>query len=286
MFAQELRVIRLCAEISRFLLYAQFPTVYTDPMSSSTSASATSSNPQISPQIHVKGLPENIASYVLLPGDPQRSTFIAQTFLTNPVLYTDHRGLLGYTGTYQGVRVSVQTTGMGCPSTAIVAHELINLGAKTLIRVGTCGAAAAHLQPADLVIAQASVPNDGTVRQFLGGAPYAPISSYAVLEAQVRAVRAANIPHHVGLIMTEDAFYASSVEHAQLWASRGVLAFEMEASALFLVAALRGVQAGCLLTVSNNIGDPQLVSPETLSSGVEKMVQTALEAIVLMEQQQ
>jgi len=257
------------------------PFIAPDPRSGAPAGSSSGATP--SPQIHVKGSAADIAPYVLLPGDPQRSSYIAQTFLENPVLYTEHRGLLGYTGTYKSVRVSVQTTGMGCPSTAIVAHELVNLGARALIRVGTCGAAAAQLNPADLVIAQASVPGDGTTRQFLGGAPYAPTSSYPVLEAQVRAARAAKLPHHVGLIMTEDAFYASNPEHAALWASRGVLAFEMEASALFLVAALRGVQAGCLLTVSNNIGDPQLVPLEVLSRGVEQMVRTALEGIVLME---
>ncbi|ADV67422.1 purine-nucleoside phosphorylase [Deinococcus maricopensis] len=234
-------------------------------------------------QIHVRANPGDIAPYVLLPGDPNRARWIAETYLQDPVLYTDHRGLLGFTGTYQGVRVSVQTTGMGCPSAAIVAEEIIRLGATHLIRVGTIGGATPRLKPADLVIAQAAVPNDGTTRQLLGGAPYAPCASYAIVEAAVSAARDADVPHHVGLVMTEDAFYASTPEHARSWAARGVLGFEMEASAIFLVAALHGVHAGCLTAVSNDIGDPQLVPDEVLKRGVQLMTETALNAIVRLD---
>lgn len=232
-------------------------------------------------QIHIHGQSGDIAPYVLLPGDPDRARWIAETFLENPKLYNENRSLLGFTGSYKGVPVSVQTTGMGCPTTSIVVEEIIRLGAKYLLRVGTCGACALHLKSADLVIAQGSVPGDGTTRQYLGGAPYAPLSSYELLETQVRAARALGFTPHVGLIMTEDAFYASSPEHAKLWASRGVLAFEMEASVLFLLAALRGVKAGCMLTVSNNIGDPELIVPEKLQHGVSRMVEAALESFVL-----
>lgn len=234
-------------------------------------------------QIHVRAQNGDVAPYVLLPGDPGRARRIAETYLHNPVLYTEHRGLLGFTGTYQGVRVSVQTTGMGCPSASIVAEELVRLGATHLLRVGTCGAATPALKPADLVIAQAAVPNDGTTRQYLGGAPYAPTASFDLVEAGVQAARALGLPHHVGLIMTEDAFYASTPEHARKWASFGVLAFEMEASALFLVAAMRGVKAGCLATVSNDIGDPQLVQDEVLARGVDQMVRAALESFVRVD---
>ncbi len=232
-------------------------------------------------QIHIHGQSGDIAPYVLLPGDPNRARWIAETFLENPKLYNENRSLLGFTGSYKGVPVSVQTTGMGCPTTSIVVEEVIRLGAKYLLRVGTCGACAPHLKSADLVIAQGSVPNDGTTRQYLGGAPYAPLSSYELLETQVRAARALGFAPHVGLIMTEDAFYASSPEHAKLWASRSVLAFEMEASVLFLLAAMRGVKAGCMLTVSNNIGDPELIIPEKLQQGVSRMVEAALESFVL-----
>lgn len=231
-------------------------------------------------QIHVRAKPGDVAPYVLLPGDPGRARFIAETYLEDVRPYTSHRGLLGFTGTYQSVPISVQTTGMGCPSASIVAEELVRLGATHLLRVGTCGAATPRLAPADLVIAMASVPNDGTTRQFLGGAPYAPTASFELVEASVAAARTLNVPHHVGLVMTEDAFYASTPQHARHWASYGVLGFEMEASALFLVAAMRGVKAGCLVTVSNDIGDPQLVPDEVLAHGVDAMTRTALETFV------
>ncbi|WP_412026874.1 purine-nucleoside phosphorylase [Deinococcus yunweiensis] len=233
-------------------------------------------------QIHVRAQPGDIAPSVLLPGDPNRARHIAETYLDGAQAYTTYRGLLGYTGTYHGVPVSVQTTGMGCPSAAIVAEELARLGAKTLIRVGTLGGATPMVAPADLVIATAAVPNDGTTRQLLDGAPYAPAASFDVVHAAVMAARALDVPHHVGLVMTEDAFYASTPTHARLWASRGVLGFEMEASAIFLVAALHGIRAGCLTACSNDIGDPQLVQEDVLAGGVERMVRVALEAVVTL----
>jgi purine-nucleoside phosphorylase len=125
--------------------------------------------------IHVRGKPGEVAERVLLPGDPGRAEWIAKTFLQDPVLYTSHRGLLGYTGRYKGVPVSVQTTGMGAPSASIVAEELIGLGARVLLRVGTCGAVDEGLAPGDLVIAQGAVPLDGASRQYLEGRPYAPL---------------------------------------------------------------------------------------------------------------
>ncbi|WP_216327305.1 purine-nucleoside phosphorylase [Deinococcus aestuarii] len=233
-------------------------------------------------QIHVRARPGDVAEFVLLPGDPNRARRIAEEYLEGATLYTEHRQLLGFTGTYRGVRVSVQTTGMGCPSAAIVTEELARLGARTLIRVGTLGGATPAVKPADLVVATAAVPNDGTTRQLLGGAPYAPAASFEVVEAAVRAAREHGVPHHVGLVMTEDAFYASTPEHARLWASRGVLGFEMEASAIFLVAAQRGLRAGCLTACSNDIGDPQLVPDDVLAGGVDRMIRVALDAIVTL----
>lgn len=237
-------------------------------------------------QIHVRAQPGDVADYVLLPGDPNRARHIASTYLEGATEYTSHRQLLGFTGFYQGVRVSIQTTGMGCPSAAIVTEELARLGAKTLIRVGTLGGATPAVAPGDLVIATAAVPNDGTTRQLLGGAPYAPAASFEVVEAAAHAARTLAAPHHIGLVMTEDAFYASTPDHARLWASRGVLGFEMEASAIFLVAALHGLRAACLTACSNDIGDPQLVPDDVLAAGVDRMVRVALEAIVKLDAQE
>lgn len=221
---------------------------------------------------------------VLLPGDPGRARWIAETFLQNVKQYNDYRSLLGFTGTYKGLPVSVQTTGMGTPSAAIVAEELIQLGAKVLVRVGTCGAVDDRLQAGQLVVVQGSVPADGVTRQYLEGRPYSAIPDFAVLESQVAAARAMEVKHEVGLIATEDAFYATTPADAKHWAKYGVLAFEMEASAVFLIARMRGVRAGCLLAVSNQIGDDQFIAPEVLQQGVYHMTQVALEGFVRLNE--
>lgn len=234
-------------------------------------------------QIHVRAQPGEIAPVVLLPGDPDRATLIAETLFDDPVLYSSHRHLLGYTGTFRGVPVSVQTTGMGCPSLAIVAEEIIRLGASRLIRVGTCGAVASRVSPGDLVVATASVANEGTSRQYLGGQPYAPAADFATTRALVDSTHRLGRTTHVGLIQTEDAFYATSPADVPALAERGVLAIEMEASALFTVAALRQVAAGCVLVASNNIGDDRLISPEELREAVIDMVEATLDAAVELQ---
>lgn len=236
-------------------------------------------------QLHIHAESSDLADIVLLPGDPNRSKFIAETFFEDPVLYNEYRGLLGYTGTYRGVPVSVQTTGMGCPSLAIVVEELIRLGAKTLIRVGTAGIIAAEVEPGDLIVATASVPMDGTTRMYLGGQPYAPAGDHQVNAALVASARSAGYRPHVGLIQTEDAFYATSPDDVPRLAERGVLAVEMEASALFLLGKLRKVRAGCALVASNRIGDPSFVAPEVLRAAVHRMVETTLDAAVALSEQ-
>lgn len=231
-------------------------------------------------QIHIHAEPGEVAPYVLLPGDPKRATFIAENFFDEPKLYSDHRGLLGYTGTYQGVPVSVQTTGMGCPSTAIIVEELVRLGAKTLVRVGTAGVISRAVKPGELIVATGSVPNDGTTRQYLDGATYAPVPDHAVVQALAAAAGGPGSDVHVGLIQTEDAFYATTPGHVAALEERGVLGIEMEASVLFLLGKLRGVRTGCALVASNYIGDPQLVSPDILQEGIRRMTGVALDAAV------
>jgi len=223
-----------------------------------------------------------VAEYVLLPGDPNRATRIADAFLDDVVRYNDHRQLLGYTGHYRGLRVSVQATGMGCPSLAIVAEELVRLGARRLVRVGTAGIVAEQVRPGEVIVATGAVANDGTTRQYLRGASYAPVADHAVVRALVDAGTAAGARPHVGLIQTEDAFYATGPEDVPDLRARGVLAIEMEASALFLIAALRGVKAGCALVASNHIGDAAFVPQSVLDAGVETMTRIALDAGVAL----
>ena len=230
--------------------------------------------------LHVRGNPGDVAPFVLLPGDPNRAQWIAEHFLENVKTYTTYRALYGFTGTYKGLPVSVQATGMGCPSTAIVSEELISLGAKTLVRVGTCGVFTDHMKAPELVVVQGSIPFDGTTRQYLGGLPYTAIPDWDVLEAMVNAARAEQFPHHVGLIVTEDVFYAPKDNAAMQYAQYGAIAVEMEAAALFLIAKIRGVRAGTVLAVVNKVGDTEFVPPEVIQTGVERMTKTALEAFV------
>ena len=158
------------------------------------------------------------------------------------------------------------------------------LGAKVIIRVGTCGGVSPNLKPADLVIAQASLARDGTTRQYMGEGNHTPIATFRIVRAAEDSAREANMPHAVGLIASDDSFYSVTAEEARgLYTSRGVLGLEMEASAVFTVAHLRGMEAACLATVSNYIGDESLVSDEVLKQGVDNMVKVALETIVKLE---
>ncbi len=224
--------------------------------------------------IHIHARPEDIAPVVFLPGDPARAERLAAR-LDGPVCYNRHRGLLGFTGEAAGVRVSVQTTGMGAPSAAIVAEELLGLGARVLVRVGTCGGIGG-VAPGELVIATASCPLDGTTAQYLQGDPYAPAASFAVTRALVDAAHALGLSPRVGLVATEDVFYNPNPWHQDTWAARGVLAVEMEASALFTVAALRGAHAGCLLTVANTSGATDWLASTDLQHALERMLDVAL----------
>lgn len=231
--------------------------------------------------VHIRAREGDVASVVLLPGDPGRARRAAER-LEGVRLYNEHRGLLGFTGNYRGVTVSVQTTMMGCPSAAIVCEELAALGARTLIRIGTCGAAGPVVEPRDLIVATASCPLDGTTAQYLQGEPYAPAASFRVVRALVQAAEAAGVRHHVGLIATEDALYTVREGWVARWAARGVLAQEMEASAIFTVAALRGMEAGCVLVASNRAGQHMRLPDEELLPAIDAMIGVALDAAVAL----
>ena len=236
------------------------------------------------PQIHLHAEPGDYAPLVLLPGDPNRARSIAERFdggLANARLVNEHRGLLGWTGTHHGRPVSVQTTGMGTPSLAIVVEELLRLGVKQLVRVGTCGGIGRGVRLGDLVIAAAACPTDGTTQTYLRGDAYAPAADFALTHAIYHAAEAAGIPAHVGLVASVDVFYNTDPDYAAKWRERGVLGFEMEASALFLLAARAAVQAACLLTVSDILSEQitseeSYLGPDELAAAVERMIEVAL----------
>ena len=230
--------------------------------------------------IHVRAEPGDVAESVLLPGDPLRAKYIAENFFEDAKLVTEERGMLGYTGTYKGKPVSVQATGMGCPSASIVAEEVIQLGAKNLLRVGTCGGYSEELQLGDLIVATSATPNDGTVSSLTGGVPYAPAAHFDIVHAAYHAGEGAGRRTFVGPIVSSDLFYDRVEDPAELWGNLGVLAVEMEASAIFTIAAMHSVRAGCLLTVSDTIGAELVrISDEELRAGVDNMMKLALDTL-------
>jgi purine-nucleoside phosphorylase len=217
------------------------------------------------PQIHLHAEPGDYAPVVLMPGDPNRATRIAARFdggLEASRLVTEHRGLLGYTGTLDGVPVSVQTTMMGTPTTTIVMEELLMLGVTTFIRVGTTGGFG-RLGIGDAVIALAAASASGIGHGLGGGEPTAPTASYDVVQVLERAAREAGLVTHVGPIVTGDLFYDPNPVGAMRWGRRGYLSAEMESAAIFLLAMReqakgRPVRAGTILTVSDVIVDPDM----------------------------
>ena len=236
------------------------------------------------PQIHLRAEEGDYAPLVLLPGDPNRARRISERFDPGSARQVnDHRGLLGFTGTYRDTPVSVQTSGMGTPSLSIVVEELIRLGAKRLIRVGTCGGITKGLRTGELVIATAACPVDGATATYLHGEPYAPAADFELTRALVDAAAAADLTVRTGLVASVDVFYNTDPDYAQRWRDRGVLAFEMEASALFFLAAREGVQAACALTVSDVLGDDVTTEEsylplEELNRAIDSMIEVALDA--------
>ena len=234
------------------------------------------------PQIHLHAEEGDYAPTVLLPGDPNRARRISERLDPGSVRQVnDNRGMLGFTGTYQGRPVSVQASGMGTPSLSIVVEELLRLGARRLIRVGTCGGIAPGLKTGELVIATAACPADGATRTYLHGEPYAPAADFDLTHAFVHAAEEAGIPARTGLVASVDVFYNTDADYASRWRERGVLAFEMEASALFYLAARSGAQAACLLVVSDVLSEEvtseeSYVSPDELAAAVDRMTQVAL----------
>jgi len=230
--------------------------------------------------VHVRAEPGDFAESVLLPGDPRRATYIAENFFEGAKLVTEERGMLGYTGTYKGEPVSVQATGMGCPSAAIVTEELIELGARNLLRVGTCGGYHRDLRLGDLIIATAAAPQDGTVSSITRGIPYAPAAHFDIVHAAHHAAESAGRRTFIGPIVSSDLFYDPEEDPATLWSKLGVLAVEMEAAAIFTLSAMRGVRAGCLLTVSDTIGmEVVRISDEGLQRAVDNMMALALDTL-------
>jgi purine-nucleoside phosphorylase len=231
---------------------------------------------------HIGAQPGEIAPRVLLPGDPLRAQWIAETFLEGATCYSRVRGMLGFTGTYRGTPVSVQGSGMGMPSASIYAHELINAyGVQSLIRVGTCGALAESLRLRDVVAAIGASTDSAMNRQrFDGLIDYAPVADFGLLRTAVDAADARGIAMTVGPIFAADAFYTDRPDLYDRLADYGVLAVEMESAALYTIAARYGVRALTLLTVSDHIRTGEHSTAQERQETFAQMVDIALDTIV------
>ena len=230
--------------------------------------------------IHIAAGAEDIAATVLLPGDPLRARFVAENMLENAVCYNRVRGMFGFTGTYEGRRVSIQGTGMGVPSISIYVHELINeYKVRRLIRVGTCGALQAELQLGDLVLAQAACTDSAVNRLRFQGQDFAPAAGFSLLRQAYDQARGLGIALRVGSVLTSDTFYGDDPDGWKLWARYGVLAVEMESSALYTLAARHGVEALSILTVSDSLVRGEKASAEERQQGFTRMVEIALKLV-------
>jgi 5'-methylthioadenosine phosphorylase/purine-nucleoside phosphorylase len=231
--------------------------------------------------IHVRAEPGDYADGCLLPGDPLRAQYIAETFFDDPVQRNSERGMLGYTGTFEGKPVSVQATGMGCPSAAIVVEELVQLGVKRLLRVGTCGGLQPDMSLGELIVAVSAVAADRTVDKLVGFEPHVPTADFGLVHGAVHAAKELGKQVRVGPIVSSDLFYNPDEGQYERWSSRGILAVEMEASVIFTLGALRKVQAGCLLTVSDVVveGEFKRISDEDMRAAVDQMTELALRTI-------
>jgi purine-nucleoside phosphorylase len=230
--------------------------------------------------IHLRAEPGDYAEVCLLPGDPLRAEHIAATFLEDAVQCNAERGMLGYTGTFKGHPVSVQSTGMGCPSAAIVIEELVQLGVERIVRVGTCGGLQADMKLGDLIVALSAVPADATTLHLVPE-PHCPTADWDLVHATVHTARELRKPLRVGPVVSTDLFYNPDEGQYQRWSARGVLAVEMEAAVLFTLGALRGVKTGCLLTVSDVVVEGEFVriSDEEMTHAVDEMTQLALATV-------
>jgi purine-nucleoside phosphorylase len=230
---------------------------------------------------HIGAKPGEIAERVLLPGDPLRAKWIAETYLDDAKCYSTVRNMLGFTGLYRGVRVSVQGTGMGMPSAAIYAHELINeYGVETLVRVGSCGALSESLQLRDVIAASGASTDSAMNRmRFDGLIDYAPVADFRLLRAAVDIAARRGIEMHVGPILAADAFYTDRPDLYDTLADYGVLAVEMESAALYTIAARYRARALTILTVSDHIRTGERTSAQDREQTFGQMVEIALEAV-------
>ncbi len=227
---------------------------------------------------HIRAERGEIAETILLPGDPLRAKYIADTFLEDVVIFNDIRNMLGYTGTYKGKRISVMGTGMGIASIGIYSFELIHeYGVKNLIRVGSCGAYTDELELYDIIFAIGSSTNSNYASQFQLNGNYSATASWKLLEKAKKVADEKGIDVKVGNILSSDIFYNANSEEWKRWADMGILAVEMESFGLYCNAAKAGVNALTILTVSDSLVTHQETTADERQNSFSKMMEIALE---------
>ncbi|MDA7427274.1 purine-nucleoside phosphorylase [Primorskyibacter aestuariivivens] len=229
--------------------------------------------------IHIGAAPGEIAETVLMPGDPYRAKWAAETFLDDVVQVNSVRGMLGFTGTWRGNRVSIQGSGMGMPSLSIYANELIrDFGAKTLIRIGSCGAMQEHVKVRDIILAMTattlSTPSRGIFREL----NFAPCADYPLLRRAADAAGSRDVATHVGGIYSSDVFYDERPDLNDQMTRHGILGVEMEAAELYILAARHGARALAVLTVSDHLLTGEALPSDQRETSFGDMVEIALEA--------
>ena len=229
---------------------------------------------------HIGAKPGEIAPRVLMPGDPLRAKWIAETYLDDAKCYSTVRNMLGFTGRYQGVDVSIQGSGMGMPSASIYSHELLaEYNVDTLIRVGSCGGLQPSHSLGDLIVAISAVPADSTAMHLVNNEPHCPTASWTLVHEAVHIAKHSDQKLHIGPIVSSDLFYNPNEGQYERWSSRGVLAVEMEAAALFTVAAIRGIESGCFLVVSDIVveGVFTRITDDEMKAAVDRMTTLSLD---------
>ncbi|MEP1521054.1 purine-nucleoside phosphorylase [Ascidiaceihabitans sp.] len=229
--------------------------------------------------VHIGAAPEDIAETVLMPGDPYRAKWAAETFLDDAKLVNEVRGMLGFTGTWKGNRVTIQGSGMGMPSLSIYANELISTyNAQTLIRIGSCGGMQSHVGIRDVIIAMTASTITSPSSGILRDVNFAPCADYGLLEAAVKAAKHKDATTHVGGIYSSDVFYAERPDLDEQMVRHGILGVEMEAAELYMLAARHGRRALAVLTVSDHLQTGEALPSEDREKTFGDMVEIALEA--------
>lgn len=233
------------------------------------------------PTPHINATPDDFAKTVLMPGDPLRAKFIAETFLTDAKLVNNVRGIHGYTGLYKGVPVSVMASGMGMPSIGIYSYELYNFfGVENIMRIGSCGAMQPNVKVRDVVFGQGACSNSNFVSQYGLSGDYAPICDFGLLEIAVEEAKKLGVNYHVGNLLSSDTFYSDDTGATAGWQKMGVLGVEMEAAALYMNAVRAGKKALALCTVSDHLITGEATTAEERQNSFTQMMEIALNTAI------